>query len=272
MKWLFYLLVLANLAFFAWDRTVAPGKPAPNAMTAQPRAGGARLVLLRELPPSKRPPARKEAMASAAREKPGQEGTPSVASVSGPVHSNADHGESESATAAAPAKKATPAAADRETLKAPAPVCYRVGGIADAKIADALSARLKVAGATILKRGTETGTQSNYWVFLPAFPSQQAAWTAIRRLQQHGFRDYYLVRSGENENAVSLGVFSDRARASERYREIRGFGLKPRLDELVTSSQDYFLTFRWSASKSDKPLAEVLGDLQTGRPVASPCP
>jgi hypothetical protein len=272
MKWLFYLLVLANLAFFAWNRlTEQPDSQAPAAV-AQNAADGAHLVLLHELPPSERPPARTDESPPAAEEKPAQPAA--VPAAASPMAADAVPGANspEKISTSAAGKEDDQSVSEKSKSPAkPASVCYRIGGIADAEAADALGARLEKAGAAILQRGKEPGTRTNYWVFLPAFPSRAAARPALRQLQQHGFKDYYLVRSGENENAVSLGVFSERSRAERRYRQIRGFGLKPQLDELVMPTQHHYVSFRWPTSKSAAPSA-VLGDIQAKPPEKLTCP
>ena len=272
MKWLFYLLLLVNLAFFAWNRSMDSGAEAP-APVAHNTAGASRLVLLHELPPSDRSPVRQDAKQPAPpAEKERPDVTASAPSAAEPPAAEAgDEGGSGTASPP-PAKEKTSAESGSETAQAPAPVCYRVGGIADKQGAYTLAARLEASGATILQRGNEPGTRTNYWVFLPPFPSRAAARPAIRLLQKSGFKDYYLVRAGENENAVSLGVFSERSRAERRYRQIRGYGLKPQLDELALPIQNQWVSFRWPPSKPAPPPSDLFVDLQAKPPTAFACP
>jgi len=82
-----------------------------------------------------------------------------------------------------------------------------------------------------------------YWVYLPALASRTAALEIARRLSGQGVQDYYVVTSGERENTISLGLFTDRMNAMVRRAEIASFGydaqISPRRDEVPAYWLDY---------------------------------
>lgn len=221
MKWLAGALLLANAAFLGWNYLEAQ-RPGEMAQPPAPPLKGKRIELVSEL----------------ARE-------PSLNTVDALKD------------AATPAPSATPGAgtADASTAtgspkppSVPKQVCYRVNGLADAATARRITGQLTSLGARMLAEGSESATETKYWVFLPPFRTRSAAQSAIAQLKRRGFTDYYLVKGGQNANAVSLGVFSDRAGAERRLSRIRRYGFTPKLDETPFPVQRRWVLYRWEAS------------------------
>jgi hypothetical protein len=64
-----------------------------------------------------------------------------------------------------------------------------------------------------------------WWVYLPPFPTAQAAQAAIDDARQKGVTDIAPVRGGSMLNAVSLGAFPTLARARAHEKHLRSLGL-----------------------------------------------
>lgn len=105
--------------------------------------------------------------------------------------------------------------------------CGRLSRIEDIKLRDTLKEKIVALGGTAEQHGHEQIQVVNYWVMLPPYHSGEKAAEAVAMLKQRRIRDLFIVRSGEYENAVSLGVFSTRERAETRYQQI--IDLKARL-------------------------------------------
>jgi hypothetical protein len=82
-----------------------------------------------------------------------------------------------------------------------------------------------------------------WWVYLPAFPSRDAALAAARKLSAKGVRDYYVVTAGDEENTISLGLFRDGENAVRRRDEIKALGLDAQLNERTEDTPEYWLDY-----------------------------
>jgi hypothetical protein len=109
----------------------------------------------------------------------------------------------------------------------PARACYTLGPLDDQPAADELAARLQGLGLAVARRVIEDTERTAYWVHLAPLSSREAAEAMAGRLKERGVTDYFVVPSGENRYAVSLGLFSKEGGALRRVDEIAGLGLKP---------------------------------------------
>jgi hypothetical protein len=82
-----------------------------------------------------------------------------------------------------------------------------------------------------------------YWVYLPSSNDRESALKASRQLSAGGIRDYYVVTAGENENAISLGMFKDAINADKRIAQITALGFFPKRIERFDEIPRYFLEF-----------------------------
>lgn len=82
-----------------------------------------------------------------------------------------------------------------------------------------------------------------WWVYLPAFPSREAALAAARELSSKGVRDYYVVTAGDQENTISLGLFRDGENAQRRRDEVKALGLDAQLNERSEDTPEYWLDY-----------------------------
>lgn len=215
MRGFFFLLLLTNVAFLAWqvwqDEPAAQDSPYHG---VAPLNEG--LTLLSELPAGERP---------ALREAPVQATVP---------------------RAEATQQKRDEPVAQAQRQEALGRICLRVGPIAEREVLDKLAASLKRLGAEDIQEGSGQSQKTNYWVMLPPYESRKKASEAASLLKQSRVRDFFIVRSGEYENAVSLGVFSTQERARRRFEEIAGLKARlrrPRIEEIVLPAKHFTLRF-----------------------------
>lgn len=228
MKWLFFSLVLANVLIYAWYETLA-GRQTAVTMTDNLTHSEPRLTTLNEL-----------AVPLLERN--------SVPAAPAPVPVK-DELPPEHVDDSAPVDMATAA------LVAPAPVetrCVRIADLAQEQDALLLAQTVVDAGGVLGAHGSDMGARSRYWVMLPPFRSAAAAAPMLERLRAAGVRDYYLVRSGENLNAISLGLYSTREAAERRNQQMHAIGFSSRVEVVSSPVVHWWLEFLWPVGRGDE--------------------
>ncbi|MEJ2440076.1 MAG: SPOR domain-containing protein [Gammaproteobacteria bacterium] len=185
MKWMIYILLLANLAFGLWSyrsqelaSTNAPG-PSEN--------DNLRLVLVKEFR--------------------AQQNKPPTTNGNAETSGN----------------------------------CYTLGPFKAVDDADKVRQELKQAGLTARRRSSTDTTRKGFWVLLPPAASHAAARKIIDELKAKGIKDYFLVATGDQTNAVSLGVFSQSDTAQRRFEQLVELGFKPVLQKVNLPKREYWL-------------------------------
>ncbi len=242
MRWLFLLLVLANAAYLAWN-TLAPAASAPaevpNTQAAPPSRQS--LTLLAE----------RQELAPAQSQLPIQSNDqdPPEPIVSAPDEARPSEPDSVQSVEVEPKPEPVPVAPEPQPVATAEPfVCERYAGFEKRTDADVIGAVLERNGATVLLRGESEHELVNYWVMLPP-RSASIGKRTLAQLQGARIRDFYLVRSGDFANAISLGVFSTREAAQRRLRQLAGLELasgRPKIQELPLTAKRYWLIVRWS--------------------------
>ena len=75
-----------------------------------------------------------------------------------------------------------------------------------------------------------------YWVYLPPFESYAAAQDKVKDLRKNGISDLFIMGKGEKQNAISLGLFSNKATADQRQEEVTALGLQPVMETQYRTS------------------------------------
>ncbi|KXB29120.1 hypothetical protein AT959_20130 [Dechloromonas denitrificans] len=197
MKALVFLLVLANLLFYAFSAGYfgRPENPDAGRLEQQVEPDKMRLVSHGEAPPASKKPVEPAPVA--------------------PVD-------------VAPAPEVAPVPAP---APAPAPViekiCLRWESL---PVADAnrLSARIdeKFAGFKQVKRAV-AAEGAGWWVYIPPLPGKDEAEKKAGELRQFGVTDYFIIQeAGPSRFAISLGVFSSEKGGQERLAELKAKGVR----------------------------------------------
>jgi hypothetical protein len=223
MRGLFILLLLSNLIYLVVQFVTGTSDTEldPYRGVTFEKKG---LTLLSELAPDKRP-----ALREGVKPEPGLAPWP---------EEEVPAKESETATA-----KAETAVKDH---------CMRVGGIRSETQLQNLRQSLRKLGAEGFHKGGEAGAaggNTKFWVMLPPYPDLNKATEAATTLKSMKVKDFFVVRSGEYANAVSLGVFSTRENAERRKAQItalKGSKLVTKIETIGSSADgDYFwLSFK----------------------------
>ena len=86
-------------------------------------------------------------------------------------------------------------------------------------------------------------SRRGYWVILPASDSRKEANKHIDKLKKLKIKDYFLVATGAHENAVSLGVYSQKNLARRRVDEMIRLGFIPRMESVALPRKVYWLNW-----------------------------
>jgi hypothetical protein len=227
MRGFFVLLLLSNVLYFSWNFYISDK---PDVDVLAPEMLGERLIMLSELAVNERPPLRKGQL----------EQTPLT--TNGP-------------------EKAARTSPPNDTR------CLTVRNIPDRADVDKLIELLRESGAMQIETGEEAGLRISYWVMLPAFQNRNEANAIATRLAGQQLRDFFVIRSGEHENAISLGVFSSLARAQSRQAQISALnvsGIKPEIETMQLPVRSHWVAFRVGADGVSVPEAQLqsVGELR----------
>jgi hypothetical protein len=256
MKYLVYLLLLANLGMFAWLYThqdgYRPSGPAPAALPPSVEP----LVMLRErsaFEPGNAPvvaeaepeaelPAMKPPDAEAVPPPPAMDASASAPTPGVPEEVVPGVAADVAEDAAVKPEETEAAESDAETEPAPPapppPICHTIGPFPERGLAEDFMARLTAQEQPPAVRSVQIEEPSGYWVYLPPRPRAEAR-RIVNELAAKGVDDYFLGREG----SISLGIYSDKRIAENRARDIGKLGYQPQLEPRFVNREVYWVDF-----------------------------
>lgn len=214
MRALVFLLVLANLLFFAYMQGYFGAPQHPDAQRWGQQVQAEKLTVAARGAPPPLPPS--------AVDNGGTFGALPEAAEAVLKAASADKAEKA-------ADKATDKATDKAAAKAGdknAPACLAWNNMTGSD-ADRLQSMLssKWPAFKVVRRQLPVGAP--YWVFVPPLANKAAAERKTGELQSLGVADYFIVQeNGANRLAISLGVFSTEQAAKDRLDVLRSQGVR----------------------------------------------
>lgn len=232
MRALSLLLILVNVGLLGWARWVAPPQPPPAPRLVPAEAQ--RLVLVARAPDR----------VAAATDGPAQDGEGAGAAADAPAAEAGDPGPPRQAQA--PAPPAELAGARLVVLAAAATAqCASIGPFEDSDVAAAAVEAVRAEGLQASRRVTEDEVFVGRAVLIPPLPTREAAQATADRLRRAGIRDMYVIEPpAPLANAISLGLFSEPARADRHAARLRSLGFAPELRDRTRTAEVYFVDFR----------------------------
>lgn len=103
-------------------------------------------------------------------------------------------------------------------------ICYTYGPIPNQEESNLFSKWLDDRNIQYEQRQTDEQGKQLFWVYLAQRESHEKAVAAIKDLRQKGVKDVRLIRQGDLLNAISLGLFSSQAAVNRRLSEIKTKG------------------------------------------------
>lgn len=129
--------------------------------------------------------------------------------------------------------------------------CYSLGPFNKKTGAEAISAQLKSLGGKSVNIKIKTEQRNRgYWVYLPSYPSREAAIAAAERLASNGFTDYFVVSGGDHNNSISLGLFTLKQGSERRIQRLSQMGFAPKVEARNEETVVYWVDYR-AAKKLD---------------------
>lgn len=122
-------------------------------------------------------------------------------------------------------------------------LCYSLGPFTQKAESEKSQALLKKQNIETKRIRLRDTSRSGFWVILPASETLEEANKHIAQLKKLKVKDYFLVATGSNENAVSLGVFSKKKHARRRVDEMIRLGFVPRMESVTLPRKVYWLNW-----------------------------
>lgn len=146
-------------------------------------------------------------------------------------------------------------------------LCYSMGPFQKKSAAEKAGDILKTQNIETRRIRLRDTSRSGYWVILPATATRKEASKHIKRLKKLKVKDYFLVATGPNENAVSLGVFSQKKLARRRVDDMIRLGFVPRMESVALPRKVHWLN--WYKDSKLQPGKEILSKIKKQHPQVS---
>lgn len=141
-----------------------------------------------------------------------------------------------------------------------AKLCYSLGPFTQEGELSAARKIIEEQGLKLQRIKLRDTSRSGYWVILPTKKTRKDASKIIRRLKQLKVSDYFLVATGPYENAISLGVFSQKKLARRRIDEIIRLGFVPSMLNVALPRKVHWLN--WYQTSEPQPEEELINNLK----------
>ena len=129
--------------------------------------------------------------------------------------------------------------------------CVSVGPFAKEDQTTPFMKRLQAAGLSFVSRTETVEDFTGYWVILDGFASKAAADKALSELHAKGASDAYVLTDEQSSSVLSLGLFSDRARAESRRDAMAKLGVQPTIKERTRKVDKYWLDVTLAAQMQE---------------------
>jgi cell division septation protein DedD len=119
--------------------------------------------------------------------------------------------------------------------------CVTVGPFPELAQARSASDKLRGAGYEPSRHAGEGDVWVGYWVYLDAIPSREETNRILSVLRENGISDAYMIPGEIDGDLISLGVFSEVARAGRLRDRIRALGFEPVVEDRTRRENVYWL-------------------------------
>ena len=123
------------------------------------------------------------------------------------------------------------------------PSCYTLGPFKDENIMQQVKGALAETTLELSMRKREESERHRYWVHIPSLGSRADARAMSKRLGKEKIKDFYIVRSGDNKNSISLGHFREKKHAERRLSNLKKRGFEANLEVIYRQYNLYWLDY-----------------------------
>lgn len=147
-------------------------------------------------------------------------------------------------------------------------VCVSIGPFSSSDEVRKAMVALTPSTRRIQFRDDQLERSRGWWVYLPSYPTRDAALEAARQLSERGIKDYYVISAGDQQNTISLGLFREHSGAERRQAELESQGLSTQIGERTEVTPAYRIDFAQSAAAPVDWRAQLGSDPEiTARPI-----
>lgn len=151
-------------------------------------------------------------------------------------------------------------------------ICFSLGPIIEEQQVEKLEAKLKEEGIDA-KRKTVVGKEAkSFWVYIPAAKTMEDAKLMAEELKHAKVKDYFIIRTGKNAKAISLGLYNGYRRAKLRQKNLAGIGFEAKVKTRYKEVTHYWIDIQQNESK---PINDEIWDQENEdnvlQKVALPC-
>jgi len=210
MRWIFILLLVANVVYFGWELDRETGIHHRQTASVLPvPASAQQLKLLEELSEPPEPRTIDTGMDDVTMTEPVEPAQPGLP-VQGELVTDL------------PEINMTEADTTIVTY-----TCYRYGPLMDEDQMLTLQQWFTARNATTESAYVEEQGKQLFWIYLAPQPSRENAMAILEEMQNKGIGDFRLINRGDLQNAISLGLFSSREAVNNRLEELKEKGYVP---------------------------------------------
>ena len=102
---------------------------------------------------------------------------------------------------------------------------------------------LKSSVLKIRTRKIVSSQEAGVWVYLPPASTRELALENVRKLSDYSISDFYLVTGGNDENAISLGLYREQQNADARIQELQRYGFNAQKQTRIEQWPEFWLDF-----------------------------
>ncbi len=218
------LLIAGNVVLFLWIQYGDSGRNGAGQPQRKPDFGEIRLLREAEVPESPMPeqPAPDQEVLATVPQQQSSSALEQVLAVPEPE----PEPEPEPATAAATV------------------YCGELGPLRSRNMAEGYRRVLSRSEAATVEAEARSGQEiTGYWAMIPALPDVASAEAMLKKLQAAGLEDLWLIRDGELENAISLGLYTEERYARRHADNVRKMGFEPVVVPKKKKARVYWVVF-----------------------------
>ncbi|MGB9332068.1 MAG: SPOR domain-containing protein, partial [Steroidobacteraceae bacterium] len=164
---------------------------------------------------------------------------------------------------------------DPNAPKAPdtAQACMSVGPFPDVNNSAQAASLLKERGFDPRQRAAPGEMSDGFWVFVGGMKSEADTDRMLVNLEHNGIKDALVMPATATEGRrVSLGLFSERARAERRAETVKALGIKAEVAERKLPGTLYWVDLAPLPGMNTIPLQDLFAQGVSSKIAVQPCP
>ena len=151
--------------------------------------------------------------------------------------------------------------------------CMSVGPFPDVTNSAQAAALLKQKGYEPKQRAAQAETIQGFGVFIGGLKTEAETDKVLAMLERAGIKDALIMpATADAGRRVSLGLFSERARAERRVESMKALGLKAEVTERKIPGTVYWVDLAPQPGMNTVPLQDLFAEGVSSKVTVQPCP